>query len=55
MALKNFSFRKSWVGSEVAGMKMTFFAMFDPIWVHILASKMPKYGTAEAEFEFLVL
>ena len=55
MALKNFSFRKSWVGSEVAGMKMIFFAIFDPIWVYILAPKRPKYGTAEAEFEFLVL
>ena len=39
MALKNFSFRKNWVGSEVAGMKITFFAIFDPTWAHILAPK----------------
>ena len=30
MALKNFSFRENWVGSEVAGMKEGFFAIFDP-------------------------
>ena len=39
MALKDFSFRKSWVGSEVAGMKITFFAIFDPTWAHTLAPK----------------
>ena len=29
MALKNFSFRENWVGIEVAGMKIAFFAIFD--------------------------
>ena len=54
MALKNFSFKKNWVGSEVAGMKIAFFAIFDPTRAHILAPKMPKYGIPEAEFEFSV-
>ena len=55
MALKNFPFRKNWVGSEVVGMKITFFAIFDPTWDHILASKRPKYGIPKAgEFEFSV-
>ena len=44
MALKNFSFRKNWVGSEVVGMKITFFAIFDPTGAHILAPERPKYG-----------
>ena len=29
MAVKNFVFRESWVGSMVAGMKTTFFIVFD--------------------------
>ena len=29
MAVKNFVFRENWVGSKMAGMKMTFFAIFD--------------------------
>ena len=54
-ALKNFSFRKNWVGSEMVGMKITFFAIFDLTWDHILASKRPKYGIPKAgEFEFSV-
>ena len=44
MALKNFSFRENWVGSEVAGMKKVFFAIFDTTWAHILAPKRPEYG-----------
>ena len=44
MTLKNFSFRKNWVGSEVTGMKIAFFAIFDPTWIYILAIKRPKYG-----------
>ena len=28
MALKNFIFREDWVGSEVAGIKTAFFAIF---------------------------
>ena len=54
MALKNFCFRKNWVGSEMAGMKITFFVIFDPTWAQILAPKGPKYGIPEAELEFSV-
>ena len=54
MALKNFSFKENWVGSEVAGMKKAFFAIFDPTWAHILAAKRPKYEIPWAEFEFSV-
>ena len=39
MAVKNFVFREKWVGSVVAGMKTIFFAIFDPVWTHILALK----------------
>ena len=42
MAVKNFVFRENWVGSKVAGMKTTFFAIFDPTWTHILAPKGPN-------------
>ena len=50
MALKNFSFRKKWVGgSEVAGMKITFYDVFDPSWTHTLVPKRPKYGIPEAK------
>ena len=50
MALKNFSFRENWVGIEVAGMKIAFFAIFYPTWVHILVLKRPKYGISQADF-----
>ena len=39
MALKNFFFRENWVGSKVAGMKISFSVIFDPIWTNILAPK----------------
>ena len=42
MAVKSFVFRENWVGSKVAGMKITFFAIFDPTWTHILAPKGPN-------------
>ena len=42
MALKNFAFKENWVGSEVAGMKIAFFAIFDPTRTTILALKDPK-------------
>ena len=42
MTVKNFDSRESWVGSKVASMKTTFFAIFDPIWTHILAPKGPN-------------
>ena len=43
MVPKNFCFRESWVGSEVTGMKIAIFAIFDPTWTDILAQKRPKY------------
>ena len=42
MAVKNSAFRDYWVGSKVAGMKTTFFAIFDPTWTHSLAPKAPN-------------
>ena len=54
MALNNFSFRENWVWSEVAGMKIAFFAIFDPTRAHILVPKRPKYGIPLTEFEFSV-
>ena len=42
MAVKNIVLRKNWVGSKVAGMKTTFFAIFDPTWIHIFDPKDPK-------------
>ena len=42
MVVKNFVFRQDWVGRKVAGMKKTFFAIFDPTWTHILAPKGPN-------------
>ena len=50
MAHKNFFFRENWVGSEVAGMKITVFVIFDQTQTHILAPKRPKYGIPETEF-----
>ena len=44
MAVKNFNFRKNWVGSEVASMKKAIFAIFGPIWTHILAPTGPNMG-----------
>ena len=42
MVVKNFVFRQDWVGRKVAGMKKTFFAIFDPTCIHILALKSPN-------------
>ena len=42
MAVRNFVFREKWVGSKVAGMKTTFFAIFDLTWTNILAPKAPN-------------
>ena len=41
MVVKNIIFRQDWVGRKVAGLKKTFFAIFDTIWTHILALKGP--------------
>ena len=42
MALENFSLKENWVGSEVASMKIAFFAIPDPTWTDILAPKGPN-------------
>ena len=52
MAVKNFVFRENWVGSKVAGMKTTFFAIFDPTWTHILAPKGPNIELLKQNFNF---
>ena len=52
MAFKNFFFRENWVESEVAGMKIAFFAVFDPTWTHILAPKGPNMEFLKKNFNF---
>ena len=42
MAVENFVFRENWAGSKVAGMKTTFFAIFDPTCTNSLAPKGPN-------------
>ena len=42
MVVKNFIFRQDWAGRKVAGMKKTFFAIFDPTGTYILALKSPN-------------
>ena len=42
MVVRNFVFRQDWVRRKVAGMKKTFFAIFEPTWTHILALKGPN-------------
>ena len=42
--VKNFLFMKSRGGSEVAIMKIAFFAIFDPTWTNILAPADPNMG-----------
>ena len=52
MAVKNLVFRKNWVGSEVANMKIAIFAIFDPTWSHILAPTGPNMGFLKQNFNF---
>ena len=52
MAVKNFVFRKNWVGSEVAGMKMAFFTIFEPTWTLILDSKDQNIELLTQNFNF---
>ena len=53
MVVQKFVFRENWVGSKVvAGMKTTFFAIFDPIWTHILAPKDPNKEFFKQNFSF---
>ena len=50
MVLKNFVFGENWVESEVAGMKIAFFAISDPTWTHILAPKGPNMEFLQQNF-----
>ena len=52
MAVKNLIFRKNWVGSEVANMKIVFFPIFDLTWTHILVSTGPNMGFLKLNFNF---
>ena len=52
MAIKNFNIRKNWVGSEVASMKIAFFAIFVLIWTPILAPTDPNMGFLKQNFNF---
>ena len=53
MNVQNFVFRENWVGKKVvAGMKTTFFTIFDPNWTNILASKRPNKEFLKQHFSF---
>ena len=56
MVVQKFVFRENWVGSKVvAGMKTIFFAIFDPIWTHILAPKDPNKEFFKQNFSFQLI
>ena len=52
MAFKYVVFRENWVGSKVAGMKVAFFAIFDPTWVHIWPQKDQNMEFLKQNFSF---
>ena len=53
MVVQKFAFRENSISSKVvAGMKTTFFAIFDQIWTHILAPKDPNKGFFKQNFSF---
>ena len=52
MAPKNFVFMENWVGSEVAGLKIAFFAIFDSNQAHILEPKGPNMEFLKQNFNF---
>ena len=54
MAVENFVFRENWAGSEVVGMKIPF-AIFDPSWTQILASKGPNMKSLKQHFNFQLI
>ena len=56
MDLKNFFLRENGVGSEVAGMKITVFVIFDSTRTHILAPKGPiiEYLKQNFDFQYLI-
>ena len=45
-------FRENWVGSREAGMKTTFFVIFDPTWTHILVPKGPNKEFLKQHFSY---
>ena len=55
MAVKNFVFRKNWVGSEVANIKIAFLAIFNLTWTHVLAPTSPNMGILKQNFNFQFL
>ena len=52
MALKNFVFMENWVGSEVAGLKIASFAIFDSNQTDILDPKGPNMEFLKQNFNF---
>ena len=52
MLVKNFSFRENCVRSEVAGMEIAFFAIFDPTWTNIFVRKDPNMELLKKNFNF---
>ena len=52
MAPKNFVFMENWVGSEVAGLKIAFFAIFDSNQAHIFEPKGPNMEFLKQNFNF---
>ena len=53
MVVQKFVFRENWGHSKVfTGMKTIFFAIFDPIWTHILAPKDPNKEFFKRNFSF---
>ena len=53
MVVQKFAFRENWIGSKVvAGIKITFFAILDTIWTHILAPKDPSKEFFKQNFSF---
>ena len=56
MDVLKFVFSENWVDSKmVAGMKTTFFAIFDPIWTRILAPKDPEKEFFKQNFSFQLI
>ena len=52
MAVKTFVFQENWIHSEVAGMKIAFFTIFDPTWIHILGPKGLSMEFLKQNFNF---
>ena len=53
MVVQKFVSKENWVGSRVVpGMKTIFFAIFDPIWTHILAPQDSNKEFFKQNFSF---